>query len=188
MDKAGRSGRGKKRRRPLHRQAGGASQAAREAPPGEARAGYFSKSDGLVRTGDRRCTTEIFEFIDFCQAEFPITAQRESPGSLHQWLLRMAEPWAFQASPKRRDANRKNPRDPRPIERHLRRASRPRRFVRRGHPHRQKAGRSPDESRWLEGLGAAENGPLRRSRRKVRGQLRTSWSAILLPLGLTSFG
>ena len=34
---------------------------------------------GLVPKGDRRCTTEIFEFIDFCQAKFPITARRECP-------------------------------------------------------------------------------------------------------------
>ncbi|WP_259059048.1 IS3 family transposase [Salinibacter ruber] len=33
----------------------------------------LGKSDGLVRKGDRRCTTRIFRFIDFCQAAFPIS-------------------------------------------------------------------------------------------------------------------
>jgi len=37
-------------------------------------------------------------------------------------------------------------------------------------------------------ITALYDDPVRRSRRKVRGQLRTSWSAILPPLGLTSFG
>ncbi|WP_423824705.1 IS3 family transposase [Salinibacter ruber] len=52
----------------------------------------LAKANGLVRSGDRRCTTKIFRFIDAHQAEFPISVMcrvlRVSRSGYYAWRKR----------------------------------------------------------------------------------------------------